>query len=111
MTVKPVDFRNATWEQIREQLVDMRERVYDALARYGPCTTRCLAEKSGIDILSVRPRVTELYQLKLVELVQPEELDTPVGGEGIYRVVPLAVAQVRFEKQRQAALNPQMSFL
>jgi predicted transcriptional regulator len=105
--VKPIDFRNATWEQVQEQVIGLRLSVYNALAIAGPCTTRELARRSGIDLLTVRPRVTELYQLGLVELANAE----PGGGEGIYQAVPVAVAQARFEQRRQATLNPQMSLL
>ena len=105
--MKPIDFRNTTWEHVQEQVTDLRKDVYRALTAHGPCTTRRLAERSGIDILSVRPRVTELYQLGLAELANPEA----GGGEGIYQAVPWVVAKDRFEKQRAAALNPQQMLL
>ncbi len=105
--MKPIDYRNTTWDQVQEQLVDLRKDVYRALTAHGPCTTRQLAERSGIDLLNVRPRVTELYQLGLVDLANPES----GGSEGIYQAVNIVVAKARFEKQRLEALNPQQMLL
>lgn len=57
--------------------------VYEAWVVYGPGTTRQLAIKSGIDLLTFRPRTTDLCDLGLVELVDSER-----GSEGIYQAVP-----------------------
>ena len=106
--MKPIDFRNNTWADVQDRFAEgLRREVYRALETHGPSTTRDLAERSGIDILSLRPRVTELYQLGLVELQNPESR----GGEGVYRVVPWVIAQARFEKAKAEALEAQMSFL
>jgi hypothetical protein len=77
--MKPVDFRNTTFETIREQLSGRLAEVYAAWVRLGPATTRILANNSGIDILNVRPRTTDLVGVGLVELVGGEH------GEGIYK--------------------------
>ena len=77
--MKPIDFRNETFEQIRERLNADRELVHGAWLAHGPGTTREVAAKAGIDILTFRPRSTELYQIGLLELAEKE------GHQGVYR--------------------------
>jgi predicted ArsR family transcriptional regulator len=105
--MKPIDYRNETWDQMRARVDKVREAVYLALDRHGPCTTRQLAQKSSIDILTVRPRVTELYQIGLVELANAESR----GDEGVYRTVPWAVARSQFEKRQAAEKERQLTLL
>ena len=105
--MKPVDYRNETWEQIEGRVSGMRARVYDAWWRYGPCTTRELADRAGLDILEVRPRTTELVQLGLVDLAGEER-----GTEGRYRAMrrqeQLAIYEdrVRAAQRRRARARP-----
>ena len=94
--MEPVDYRNATWEAICGRVAGQRSTVYLALTTHGPCTTRELARRSGIDILSVRPRVTELVQLGWATI---EETDGR-GLEGTYRALPEAQARELFERRR-----------
>lgn len=74
------DIRNENFHHLRSQLVEKCATVLRELAVHGPCTTRQLAQLSGRDILSVRPRITDLKDLGLVVLSGRE------GGEGIYAV-------------------------
>lgn len=86
------DLRTENWVSIQPQLVGDRLRVYEAWLMWGPCTTRQLAEKTGIDILTLRPRTTELYQLEL--------LVVECGGrEKTFRAIP------RTEWETRAARN------
>lgn len=105
--MKPIDYRNETWADIVLRVEGLRRDVYRELQQHGACTTRQLAQKSGIDLLTVRPRVTELYQLGLVELVNAE----PGAGEGVYQAVSWIVAMHNFEKARTAATEKQLSLL
>jgi hypothetical protein len=105
--MKPIDYRNETWDQVRERVDSLRLAVYRAFELHGACTTRQLAQKSCIDILTLRPRVTELVQLGLVELSNPEMR----AGEGIYQAVPWAVAVHRFEKEKARAMEAQLPLL
>jgi len=106
--MKPIDYRNETWRDVESRFAEsLRRQVYRALEQHGPCTTRQLAERSHFDILSVRPRVTELYQLGLAELANPEA----GGGEGIYQTVPWFVARDRFEKTKKELLEKQLNLL
>lgn len=77
----PAAYRNATWEHLQSSLDHRRRAVLHALRTHGPCTTRALATAMGWDILSVRPRVTELLQAGWVQA-----LDLP-GREGTYRAL------------------------
>jgi hypothetical protein len=76
--VKPVDFRNETFRDVLQRVNEARQAVLDALCRLGPRTTRRLARDMGWDVLDVRPRVTELYQIGAVVQVGDE------GREGVY---------------------------
>jgi hypothetical protein len=78
--MKPTDLRDATFDRIRSDISGRLRQVYEAWERFGPTTTRNLAQLSGIDILNVRPRTTDLVALGLVELVNDFR-----GSEGIYR--------------------------
>ena len=77
--MKPVDFRNETFDQLKERLNEDRKLVHDAWLAHGPGTTRAVADKAGIDILTFRPRSTELFQMALLEVTGKEI------HSGIYR--------------------------
>jgi len=77
--MKPVDFRNETFAEIYERCEGDRLAVLEALKKHGPCTTRQLAAAMEWDILTVRPRVTELAQIGAVEACDAH------GHEGVYR--------------------------
>lgn len=94
--MKPVDYRNETWSDIQGRLIDDRMEAYMGLIRHGPCTTRVLAERMGWDILRLRPRVTDLFQIGFAELADQER-----RREGIYQAVPMAIAQQRFEERKR----------
>jgi predicted transcriptional regulator len=97
--MKAIDYRNTTWDEIQGRLKGERNAVYHGLRAHGPCTTRQLAEALGRDILTVRPRVTELLQLGVG--------DEP-GHEGIYRAVPLWQAMHRFTERVRRETAPQL---
>lgn len=83
--MKSIDYRNLTWDSIQETLTGLRLQVLDAWRAHGPATTRELSRVSGIDILTLRPRTTELLDLGLLELVQANEERTCRQQEGVYR--------------------------
>ena len=82
--MKPIDFRNQTFEELKAHLNEDRAEVHRAWLAHGPGTTRDLSTKSKIDLLTFRPRTTDLYQLGLVELVDKD------GHQGIYRARTIA---------------------
>ena len=104
----PIDFRNATFESLRARLNVARSNVYEAWLTHGPCTTRQLAIASGIDLLTLRPRTTELYQLGLVTLAPDSQRESPSvalakeGHEGIY----IARTQPDWETWREFQHRP-----
>lgn len=100
--MSPIDYRNATFRDLHGRLVNLRASVYEALMEHGPCTTRELARACDIDLLTVRPRVTELVQLGFVECLDEH------GHEGRYRALTLAEAETLFAQRQRAALNPQL---
>lgn len=78
MKMKPEDIRDASWNGLKEEMVGVRYVVWGVLRECGPATTRQLAELTRMDLLIVRPRVTELCQLGFAALVGRE------NREGVY---------------------------
>lgn len=95
--MKPIDYRNATFADLQERLAGDRERVLAAWRKHGPCTTEDLAALSGIPLLTLRPRNTELVQLGFVVLA---------GGNkrsGVYRAATDAEVIDHLRTQQQLA--------
>lgn len=97
--MKPVDYRNETWESLQTRVHGLRLAALNAWRQHGPGTTRAVAARSGIDILTFRPRTTELFQLGLLALVNADER----GSEGRYRALTPAEAMWLFQQRRDAA--------
>lgn len=104
--IQPIDYRNANWDAIKQRMVGVRLLVYRAWCNYGPGTTRVVSDKSGIDILTFRPRTTELFDLGFVELS-----DSPPGAiraashEGVYRAVQWKEVHARFVERKRLAVS------
>ncbi len=92
-----LDIRNSTWADIQARIDKDRKEVYEAFKRFGPHTTRELSQLSGISLLTLRPRTTDLKDLFLVELTGR------ASDGGIYAYVPEDVARARFEHERAVA--------
>jgi DNA-binding IclR family transcriptional regulator len=103
--MKPVDYRNETFAQLQGRITGMRKSVLDALRRHGPCTTRELAQRSGIDILSVRPRITDLHHLGYAICLDEG------GTEGRYRAAAPAEALASYHARRREVCDPQLTLL
>jgi hypothetical protein len=104
--MKPTDYRDMTWEEIKCALVEDRLAVYNSLQVWGPCTTRQLAVYMSLDILSVRPRMTELCQMGLaraVEVGMEKRREDQSVREGYYESVGMADA----EKMRRYGVGVQ----
>lgn len=102
----PIDYRNGTFAHIQARLHGDRASVLEALQMHGPATTRDLAKAMGADVLSVRPRVTELVQLGMAALVEPADPQAP-KREGVYRALTIPEAEALFAQRRAAAQDPQ----
>jgi predicted transcriptional regulator len=61
-----IDLRPVAWHELREGLEGHRLDVFNALA-LRPATCSELAERMGWPVTSVRPRVTELRKMGLVD--------------------------------------------
>ncbi len=101
--MKPLDFRLATFADLQERLQGQRAVVLRAWQEHGPYTTHGLAAASGISILSLRPRTTELFQLGFICLADEQ----PAKGEGVYRVRTDAELLTWWARQCEAATPPQ----
>jgi predicted transcriptional regulator len=103
--MKPTDIRDQSFDTLRATLDDRRSLVLRQLAVHGPCTTRELATNAALDILSVRPRVTELLQLGLVIL------DGRERGEGIYRVATQGEWEAWHDEQMEQQTTGQLQMI
>jgi hypothetical protein len=99
--MKAIDFRDATFERLRATLDARRAAVYTAWVALGPGTTREIAQRAQIDILSFRPRTTELLQMGLLTVAGGEHK----GREGTYRATTAAEWQ---DWRGAAAVGQQM---
>lgn len=95
--MKATDFRDMTFLDLQRYVNLSRKAVYEAWLRHGPCTTMELSTQTGISVLNIRPRTTDLVQCGLVEI----DPDNPRSGtEGRYRAITMA------EWQRRKAIAP-----
>lgn len=101
--MKPVDCRNETWKDVMGRVNLEMDRVYQVVRVFGPATTKYLATTSGMSLLTLRPRVSDLVTLGLVEMVGDVR-----GREGIYRAVPLDVAEQRFQEAKSGVVQPEL---
>jgi predicted transcriptional regulator len=99
MIMDAIDYRNAQWADIQGKLEGYRAKVYNNLFLHGAATTRELAARIPMDILTVRPRVTELCQLGFARIVPGHEHER----EGTYEAVPIHAAKAEFERQKKRA--------
>jgi predicted transcriptional regulator len=124
--MRPIDYRNETFEQLLARgLVNERLAVYQAFQKHGPGTTREVARKSGIDILNLRPRATELYQLGFLKLVEDprsedrDQMSAPTsdlrlptsGAEGTYRAYTWEEAKAKFFVDKRGTVGAQQKEL
>lgn len=105
--MKPIDFRNETFEQLQARIAGLKRVVYLAWKAHGPGTTREVAMRSGLDLLTFRPRTTELVQLGFVCLTD-EQAD---ASEGCYRARTFEEWNAWFAQQRERVNNPQLQLV
>ncbi len=98
MNWTPEQIRDANWAEIKEHVTGDRERCWTSLMLAARAmTTRQLSVRMEMDLLTVRPRVTELVQLGLVRCAGKE------GHDGTYEAVSLVEAQAAHERRRAGA--------
>lgn len=98
--MKPADYRNDTWDSLQLRVNHLRRMALEAWRAFGPGTTREVAERAKLDILSFRPRTTELCQLGFVVL---DETAKARGHEGVYRALSDGEALAEFHARQLAA--------
>jgi predicted transcriptional regulator len=109
--MKSTDYRDMTFQDLQAHLVDDRMRVYTALVVWGPCTTRQLAKFMAADILSVRPRVTELCQMGVAveaEVSAEKRRADGAAREGYYEAIPLARVEEERKRERVHVIETQL---
>ena len=89
--------RDLTWQEIRAKLEGTRELIFGYLLAHGPATTTAISEGTGIGLLTVRPRVSELCAWGFAECVGRDH------REGLYTAVPVSVAHARHDESRREA--------
>jgi predicted ArsR family transcriptional regulator len=94
------DIRDMTFDEIRDELDGPRHRVWEWLFSHGPATTSAIAEGTGIGLLTVRPRVSELVAMGFAECTGREK------REGVYRAITVAQAQARYAEARAETQLP-----
>lgn len=109
MSITPTNIRDLCFRDIKARLHGLRASVYEALLEHGPMTTRALADASGMCILTVRPRVTELFQLGFAVLVI-DDTCPHLPREGVFRALTAAEAETVFLERQAAAHDPQQTF-
>lgn len=92
--MKTTEPRDLTWEELRGYLDGPREVIWEWLFKSGPGTTSAIAEGTGIGLLTVRPRVSELAALGFLECIGREK------REGVYRAVPIPAVQISHTDSR-----------
>jgi hypothetical protein len=100
--MKPVDLSRANFAELKNHFTEQRAEVHRAWLAHGPGTTRDVAAKSGLDLLTLRPRSTELYQLGLLEF------QGRTGHDGLYRARTLEEWETYLAGIRQPASGQQM---
>ena len=75
----PAELRNKNYHDLRGELSGQRRAIFAAWLAHGPCRTDELAQQAQMNLLTVRPRTTDLYQMGLVKLVGT------AGHHGIYQ--------------------------
>lgn len=112
--MKPIDFRNETFDMLHQRLTSLRRQAYHHWIEHGPGTTREVAQRCGMDLLTFRPRTTELFQIGLVVVdesasARPQGDGTP--AEGIYKARTLEEWQAWYQKEREAAVSGQQQLI
>jgi hypothetical protein len=84
--------RDMSWATVRRHLVGPRVTVYEWLLANGPATTMAIAAGTRINLLTVRPRVTELCHMGLAALAGDCRRR---NHEGIYAAIPMTQAEAK----------------
>lgn len=121
--MQPIDFRNATFEQLKGQLVKKREAVWldwqayeielQAVGKPLGATTREVCQRFGRDILQFRPRCTELFQMGVLKLAEVPRSELPASSsrEGAYVLRSMPEWEAWCAEQRDHATSGQQQLI
>ena len=102
--IDPAEIKRLNWAELKGRVSGPRETVCTWLAGHnGPATTQMIADGTGIHLLTVRPRVTELVQLGFVRCIGRNWL-----REGLYEAIPFETVQSDHEAARLKELQPEL---
>ena len=93
--MNPIDIRNETWDSLKSRVTGLRYMVLEAFRVHGRGTTREVASRAGMDILTFRPRATELVDLGFLRCVSQN------GHEGVYEAISDTEARERFARMKE----------
>ena len=108
--MKPVDLRNETFESLQRLIPADLRAVLDGYKKHGPCTTAELAAHTGISLLTVRPRTTDLVDASLVVLDEKETMRRKKEERlrcGVYRMATDAEIRAAIEAAHSAPAEEQ----
>ena len=105
MTTNTNEIRDGNWAELKGGMAPMCFEVHGVLLQEGALTTRRLAEVMGVEVVCVRPRVTDLKGLGLVRCVGRHR-DGRLS-EGIYEAVSLEEAEKNFEAEQTGGTRDQ----
>lgn len=94
------EIKRMNWQELEGQLHGLRLRAWTELRMAAePMTTRDLADCLEMDLLMVRPRVTELVQMGFVRCAGRQD------REGLYEAVGWVEARAEWERRTQTQLE------
>ncbi len=97
--MKATNFRDLQYEDLQGIIQGLRRRTYESWLLHGPGTTRAVAAAASMELLTFRPRTTELMEVGLVEVVPGQR----AGNEGIYQ----AVEMTEWQRRRETLARPE----
>lgn len=115
--MKPIDFRNATFAELRGHLVKKREAVwldwqaYEIRHGTAGATTRQVCLWAGRDILQFRPRCTELFQMGALKLGTQNAEPGTQNREGVYVLRSMPEWEAWCAEQRAHATSGQQQLI
>lgn len=121
--MQPIDFRNATFAELRGHLVKKREAVWldwqayeielQAAGKPLGATTREVCQRFGRDILQFRPRCTELFQMGVLKLADSQRsTPSPLNSrEGAYVLRSMPEWEAWCAEQRDHATSGQQQLI
>lgn len=117
--MQPIDFRNATFAELRGHLVKKREAVwldwqaYEIRHGTAGATTRQVCLWAGRDILQFRPRCTELFQMGVLKLADSQHsTPSPLNSrEGAYVLRSMPEWEAWCAEQRAHATSGQQQLI